>query len=529
MFESGDEMYKVCFVDDEIINHKLLMNLVDWQCHNFIVCGTATDGEEGLALFKQENPDLMLIDIKMPLMDGLECIRRIRLADTRVKLVLVTALSEFKYAKQAISLGVEDYLIKPVVRQDLNALVLKIKETLDDEHLLSSALIDLEKEHRENKLKLIFQQAFLITKNKGTLSPENIHQLSELFTLPLDIIDFHLYTEQMETLSHADCQLITTVITDFFIRNNINVYTILPNESSRLIFIIQYNHFRKQSFYTDLSNILQSKSYLSDIYVLNERLTEKNISDVLDALIHAPSRAFYSNDSSITTLMEIPKFTKSMQPNNEPFDSCITAALDTLSYKPLMKILDSLFAKNLEDNTHPFYMIDQCFNLLIELKLCLKKHFSFDTFLMLRAINTDELYAIHKSKVLYRFMEQCFIKTFEELNAQSQVNGKNSLPVMRAELYTQEHFCEHDFSVLRVSKQIGFSKNYFLKIYKEIKGINFWDYVIALRIEKAKSMLKDTNNTIAAISDAIGYKSEYHFSRKFKEVVGTSPHQYRKN
>lgn len=125
-------MYKVCFVDDEILDFEMLEKLVGWKAGGFEIAGTATDGLEALELFEAVKPDLIFIDIQMPVMDGLECIRRIRGKDKQVFIVIISAYEEFEYAQKAISYGVNDYLIKPVGRIALNEIVRKIKAQLDE-------------------------------------------------------------------------------------------------------------------------------------------------------------------------------------------------------------------------------------------------------------------------------------------------------------------------------------------------------------------------------------------------------------
>ena len=126
-------MYKVCFADDEIMNHQLLEKLVDWEKYGFEIVGKATDGVEALQLYEEQKPDLFLIDIKMPCMDGLECAKLIREADSKIKIVIVSAYSEFTYAQKAIQYGVQDFVVKPISRIVLNKLVEKIKQMLDKE------------------------------------------------------------------------------------------------------------------------------------------------------------------------------------------------------------------------------------------------------------------------------------------------------------------------------------------------------------------------------------------------------------
>lgn len=118
-------MYKVCFIDDEILDFQLWERLVDWNAMGFEIAGTATDGLEALALVDSVRPDLLFLDIHMPIMDGLECMKQIREKNPSIIIIIISAYEEFSYAKTAIQYGVTDYIIKPVGRVQLNETVKK--------------------------------------------------------------------------------------------------------------------------------------------------------------------------------------------------------------------------------------------------------------------------------------------------------------------------------------------------------------------------------------------------------------------
>lgn len=121
-------MYKVCFVDDETINYQLFEKMVPWEEKGFQIVGTAADGLEALQMYERLQPDLIFMDIQLPLLDGLECVRCIREENQDVQIVIVSAYSDFSYAQKAIRYGVQDFLLKPVSRMMLNQQVDKIKK-----------------------------------------------------------------------------------------------------------------------------------------------------------------------------------------------------------------------------------------------------------------------------------------------------------------------------------------------------------------------------------------------------------------
>jgi AraC-like DNA-binding protein len=107
-------------------------------------------------------------------------------------------------------------------------------------------------------------------------------------------------------------------------------------------------------------------------------------------------------------------------------------------------------------------------------------------------------------------------------------NDKNRFLIEKGKAYLEENYMRKDFSIQDISDYLGVSKNHFSRLFKETTGQGLWEYVGSLRIEQAKRLLKESNKTNFEISHLIGYESEYHFSRKFKELVGLSPNHYRK-
>ncbi|MBK8030792.1 MAG: response regulator [Chloroflexi bacterium] len=107
-------MYKVIFLDDALITLQMLESAIDWQQYSIVLSGVATDGEEGLALFEQVQPDIIIADIRMPKMNGIEFARAIRQTKGPVKIILLSAYAEFEYAQSALTYQISDYLLKPL-------------------------------------------------------------------------------------------------------------------------------------------------------------------------------------------------------------------------------------------------------------------------------------------------------------------------------------------------------------------------------------------------------------------------------
>jgi two-component system, response regulator YesN len=146
--------YKVFFVEDEIIAQEGIRNNVDWQASGFEFCGEAADGEMALPLLSITQPDVLITDIKMPFMDGLQLSKIVRERMPWVKIIILSGHDEFEYAQKAISLGVTDYLLKPVTVQKLQAVLQKLSVQLDQERKEQAALKKLQELMEDNRAML---------------------------------------------------------------------------------------------------------------------------------------------------------------------------------------------------------------------------------------------------------------------------------------------------------------------------------------------------------------------------------------
>src|SRR4051794_13755768 len=129
--------YKVFLVEDEIVTREGIRDAVDWRAAGYQFCGEAPDGEIALPLIRAQRPETVITDIKMPFMDGLQLCRILRETLPSTKIIILSGHDEFKYAQEAIQIGVTEYLLKPIVPQDLVAALRKVARQIDEEYQAS--------------------------------------------------------------------------------------------------------------------------------------------------------------------------------------------------------------------------------------------------------------------------------------------------------------------------------------------------------------------------------------------------------
>jgi YesN/AraC family two-component response regulator len=504
-------------VDDEIRNHHVWAKLINWQEKGFIVAGTATDGREALELFQKECPDFMLIDIKMPIMDGLECIRRIRAISSSVKLVLITAFSEFAYAQEAINCKVSGYLLKPVKRTALFEMVDKIARELKVEQEREDSFQAAKEKQYTTELELSLQS--MISKRPS------IHNFDVLYRFPLVVADFHFYEKNslLRTLPSGDETL--RILEDWMAENHFKSAAQFQIPYNRIVLLLPVQRDLIEKFPYVVQQF-EKQGILCDAYLLEEPLRQDNFDIVRFRLQETEDRGFYLNSGSFGSLLES---LDSCEDKIFPMgDRYITLALEKFSAEPLIEYARDEFQRAAKNRIKPRIVKESCFELLERLKMTIRIIYVFDHSDLLSNISLSEILKITKLGRLCGYMERAIGECFSCFSGEASPHDRRRSLVFKVNAYTSMHFSSRNFSVRQVADYVGLSKNYITKMYKEISGMGFWEYVTRLRMEKAKHLLLSTGDTINAIADTVGYNSEYHFSRKFKEYTAMSPGTYRK-
>ena len=135
MEPEGEEnrMLKTFLVEDEVVVRETIKRMIPWEQYGFELAGEASDGEMALPLILKSKPDLLITDIKMPFMDGLSLSRIVREELPRTKIIIISGYDDFEYAREAISIGVDQYLLKPVTRMNLRKVLQELKEKIEQD------------------------------------------------------------------------------------------------------------------------------------------------------------------------------------------------------------------------------------------------------------------------------------------------------------------------------------------------------------------------------------------------------------
>lgn len=521
-------MYKVLLVDDETINYQLFEKLVNWNEKGFEIAATAGDGLEALQKYDEISPDLIFMDIQLPLMDGLECVRCIREADKKVKIVIVSAYGDFSYAQKAIRYGVQDFLLKPVSRLMLNQIVDKMKEELLQE---TKGIVKTEFGTEEKKIleQILSDPAAAdgrisgqkeLTASEEAFCGSKAAEVEEDAKKRLQELQFCgvLFTDpEGVTVSENRYREIWTQI-----RDNIQTEEVAEYRLSSGYGIV---FWKKEALETVIEQIKKAAEYAGVICCIYPFESQKNeLAQWLLQFAQTENYGFYQRKSGIYRLEVNPFIQEEI--SCQDLELLAAQAVTYGSCDALLQELDRIFAEAAGKQIHPGLVKELALDILVRIKFVLKKFDQQDSFLMMRNIRMENIQNMHSISALQRFITEKIRDTYAQIQAGFGIPGKSL--VFRANAFTEISYREPDFSVQKVADHIGISKNYFTTQYKEQTGCGFWEYVTELRMEKAKELLLTTEEMVGTIAGEVGYESEYHFSRKFKEYTGQSPKNFRK-
>ena len=518
--------YKVFLVEDEIVTREGIRHNVDWQTNGFEFCGEATDGEMALPLLRTAQPDVLITDIKMPFMDGLQLCKIMRARMPWVKIIILSGHDEFEYAQQAIKIGVTDYLLKPVTVQSLQNALQKLIVQLDREREEQENLKKLKDQVEENRSTLRERLLFKLIVGAG--SPAEVIETGQM--LGLDLIARHYLvailklelsdcTEQYE---HEEYQQMQNAVMGL-IEKNPDAFT-LKREWGDLNLIMkgdtpEYLEEERDFLLDEIRQVVAKTRYTLTIGV---GTTKKQISDICQSFVEA--------------LADLQNSVHGDGELNHAFEQAELLKVDKSA-------VENYLRRGVKDR------FDEFFNEYIRplgetaLKSNLIKNYIFaDVVLAIARLVNDLGGEVDKVVPELNSMEIIMSKigTIEQLREQvrrivttalayrdDQPKGQYQGLIRQANEFIEQHFADPNLSLNEMATLVNLSASHFSVVFSQETGHTFKEYLTGIRISKAKELLRMTGLRSADIAYQVGYNDPHYFSSVFKKHTGLSPNEFR--
>lgn len=533
---------KVFLVEDEYIVREGIKNNIDWEKNGYDFCGEASDGELAFPMISEKRPDIVITDIRMPFMDGIELSRMIKEEYPEIKIIILSGHEEFEYAKAAIQIGVEEYLLKPIngdeLLQVVNRVAQKIKEENESRETLQEGEGDENFEYAKRQLlsSLIDDNASL---SDAMEQGKKIHlnlmaQCYNIMMLKLQRKNkeqgfsqriLELYKTMEDTLKEQDGQ---SIMFDRAPEGKVILFMGSGEEEIRRNMDVFAGQFR------EILPEYEDVTYFGSAGVPVMRLRE--LGESYEAASHGFSYRFLTEPNQI-----VDNHTVFDQTRNEKKFSCSIGSVDIQN---LDKQKIESFLKGGEMDEIHFFVEEYMKNtgdagknsMIFRQYIVMDMFFAASHFLTQITDGREQLGEPFESpeqmqkivsdlEATVVYIKELFTKVMQVRDAQTTEH--NSDVVENAKKYISENYHDEELTLNTVAHEVNVSPNHLSAMFSQKTGQTFVKYLTDVRMHRAKELLKCTSKRSNEICEEVGYRDPHYFSHLFKKNVGCSPIQYR--
>lgn len=529
-------MLRVFLVEDESIIRETLRDTVPWAQCGYTFVGEASDGEMALPLIRQTRPDVLITDIRMPFMDGLALSKLVLQEFPKMKIIIISGYDDFEYARQAISIGVERYLLKPITKNSLLTVLGEVRDKIEGEQARQNYLDQFHEEAQEYEQ--YARRSFFERVVTGQLTDRETYDQAEKLDLDLraqcyTIAFFSILPERhgmAESYSELSAQLRDSLLSRFLkypefilLRWNMTTYAVLIKGSGTTIgdsirrctesVQEQYETLAPDhSWYVAVGRPVQQLNMLPGcfdevarlwsyrhIFPMQHVFTSDTVHAVTGSLANLDvtkvKPAIITGVLQSASVEEVPSFV----------DEYLHSVEDALESKPFCQYLMLSFRFTATEYLQSLDISPQEF---VEKLNCLD--------LVGQNVTIAEL---------KRYMADILLRALELRDRASNTQYRSLLK--QAVDYIDSNFAGEDLSLNKVAREVNISANYLSAVFSQEMGITFTEYVTGKRMEKAKELLRTTDKRSGEVALAVGYRDPHYFSFLFKKTQGCTPRDYR--
>lgn len=512
--------YKVFLVEDEIVAREGIRDNIDWTSLGFVFCGEASDGEVALPQLETIQPDVLITDIKMPFMDGLQLSKIVRERVPAVKIIILSGHDEFEYAQEAVKLGVTEYLLKPIGVNDLQDVLKKIVGQLDREREEKENLRRLKAQIEDNRAAV--REQFLLRLVTGSLSAVEAVEQSQ--QLEMDIIaPFYVVLVIKFTLPHTTEQFnylayqqVRRMIAGL-LANNPDVF-VVKKDLEELILIIKGHR-------TD--TLTQEANFLAGL--INNEVAQKSQCRLTVGRGQVKNRLGDLATSFTEAQINLKDDKTASQADKDELIKLNKVALEKYLAFGNLDEFDTffeLYIKPLSQATRGSHLIKNY--IFVDLVLTTARfvhHLGGNVDQVIPEINDIETRLMNITSInqVKAETEKMFTSAIAFRNGQNQA----VLLIEQVKEFINTNFSNADLSLTEVANQVNLSSSYLSTLFSQETGQTFKEYLTGVRIDQSKQLLRTTMLKSVEIAEQVGYNDPHYFSTVFKKSTGLSPRKFR--
>ncbi|MBR1740439.1 MAG: response regulator [Lachnospiraceae bacterium] len=514
------EKHTIFIADDEKIIRQGLMCIIDWEELHFEIIGEAANGEDASHFILERNPDVVMLDIRMPKKNGLDVVKEIREKGYQGKIIILSGHSEFKYAQTAIRYGVEYYLTKPIDETELYDAIKEIRENLEKETKSSETM----EAYRDKTRAMVLYDVLI-----GQQKPDAM----EAFKMHLDSTSYQVVIYESYSHKHTDMKY------PFFellkvTENDTSSYEHILLDKNEVILLkgedIQ-KKFQKFIEHYEREQKPQENSPLDSLFIAYGRVVNdpKDLSlSYKDAAALLERRFFCENHQHTIGYERLPDLEQqsSLELNEERLQDYCRRLIGFIQITKRNQVAETLqeLQENLYNSKEDIHKIKL---FLTDLYLSIKEKIAhlYHNLEIPFPSNTDIISNINDKYYLYEII-LFFTEQFEMI--MQAIGTPTTNNIMDDIIYYIEHNYMDNIKLETIAPLFGYNSSYLGKIFAKKAGIGFNMFVDQIRVEKSKELLQNTDLKVYEIAEKVGYRNVDYFHTKFKKYMNQSPAEYRK-
>ncbi|WP_408008081.1 response regulator [Pseudalkalibacillus sp. A8] len=516
-------MLRIMVVDDERIEREALKMMISREMEGAEIVTEAGNGRQAIEMAKSEHPDLILMDIKMPGIDGVEAVKEIKRELPDIRFIMVSAFDTFEYAKKVMQQGVKEYLLKPSKKDEVIAAIRRVQMEVDQER---KELEDKQKlERKFNKALDFMQSEWAVSLLVDHVQELDLNEWGELLDINFKCgyaIVVELNVQEVDRRAWLDW------LKDYVNRHSSDSTLLSPNHEEKLPLFFLTDKI-------DGEDKNEFKGYILPFIRNMVHHCERNFHfkphvgiGLPYRSVHQLSRSYYEALHALESIQSDGNVTYKFSSDEINAGNGAMAAfqkekdlLETIKNGDVTSALQKFefYLKELSDDTmidlnRSVSSLNEFF--IIATRMINDLGIPIDRFIPYDRVSSYQELEEKSTRLLRKIVEK--VQTWRMVQAKGRLEN--------AKEYIEKHYSE-SLTLEMVASHVELSPYYLSKLFKEKKGITFIDFLTHVRIEKAKEYMLDPEISVKEVCFKVGYKDPNYFSRVFKKIVGQSPKQYR--
>lgn len=534
---------KVFLVEDEMVIRRGIKNSIDWEKEGYIFCGEASDGELAYPMIIKEKPDILITDIRMPFMDGLELCKLVKKELPNIKILILSGYDEFDYAKEAIRLGVTEYLLKPIssgkLLEALNGVSESIRREKEDKDLVRKYMEEM-RENTEHEKQKFFEQMIA-----GNLSMADALETGKKYEMNLSagmynllLFRFTLGKENRksgELLGEAEYaieKLTERLEYVFEFQRGVEGWAFLLMADNE-----EQMSERVKELSKDLEEIMKNYSTIAYFGGIGQPVARlRELEESFREAERALAARFTMELNRIISVEDI-----RMAQNVDTLDDIEITSFGEIEKTRTM--LEKFLNNGAEDEIDEF--VDVYINELPEENLesvLMRQYIIMDAYIVMMSF-CEKIEGIEgemqaQSEELKNSMKT--IQTLEEIKnyirmllkkiigVRDTISGRRYSNIIEiAKDQIRKTYMSDEISLNTIAAEVGMSPSYFSSIFSKEMGKTFVEYLTEIRMDRAKELLMCSSMKTSEIGYEVGYKDPHYFSYIFKKTQNCTPKEFR--